>query len=349
MGAEPALKAELARLHADWHFAFSRPGFLTFKLPLGADASDVGGGQLVFARSWGTSLGKATAADDAERAQALWQLVDGRSFDRLHVWPRDTLAVGQRGFEPAVTPAAREVAQQLIASAPQALFKTGATAATEARPGENVLDVVIVEPNEWWIGTHRAQHKAACWPGGIFDELLPESAVSRAYLKMRESLAWSNFPLRHGDAWTELGCAPGGASQALLERGAHVLGVDPAEVDPRVATHANFSHLKMRGADVRRRTFRGIRYLAADLNVAPELTLATVEDIVTHSSVEITGVLLTLKLLEWSLANNIPEYLARVRGWGYPDVRARQLSHNRQEFCVAALRPPQRRRIRRKD
>jgi hypothetical protein len=48
--------------------------------------------------------------------------------------------------------------------------------------------------------------------------------------------------------------------------------------------------------------------------------------------------LLTLKLLEWELAESIPEYLFRIRSWGYQHVHARQLQHNRQEICVAALR-----------
>jgi hypothetical protein len=41
----------------------------------------------------------------------------------------------------------------------------------------------------------------------------------------------------------------------------------------------------------------------------------------------------------------LPEYIDRIRSWGYRDVRARQLQFNRQEICVAALhggkkRPP---------
>ena len=42
------------------------------------------------------------------------------------------------------------------------------------------------------------------------------------------------------------------------------------------------------------------------------------------------------------LAAEIPDWLKRIRAWGYPDVRARQLAHNRQEICVAAFRPPRR-------
>jgi 23S rRNA (cytidine2498-2'-O)-methyltransferase len=88
---------------------------------------------------------------------------------------------------------------------------------------------------------------------------------------------------------------------------------------------------------VRRREFRGVRWLTADINVAPVCTLDTVESIVTHPAVKIEGLLLTLKLLEWTLAEEVPAYLDRVRSWGYGRVAARQLSHNRQEICVAAV------------
>jgi 23S rRNA (cytidine2498-2'-O)-methyltransferase len=78
--------------------------------------------------------------------------------------------------------------------------------------------------------------------------------------------------------------------------------------------------------------------MTADLNVAPNYTLDAVESIVTHRATHFRGLLLTLKLIEWELAEHIPEYLERVRSWGFEYVRARQLSYNRQEICVAALR-----------
>jgi 23S rRNA (cytidine2498-2'-O)-methyltransferase len=107
-------------------------------------------------------------------------------------------------------------------------------------------------------------------------------------------------------------------------------------MDPRVLAQPSFVHWKKRGADVRRREFRKVRWLMADLNVAPAYTLDTVDAIVTHADVSVQGMILTLKLLEWSLATEIPAYLERIRSWGFGRVAARQLHHNRQEICVAA-------------
>ena len=142
----------------------------------------------------------------------------------------------------------------------------------------------------------------------------------------------------------ELGSAPGGASQALLARGMIVTGIDPAEMAPVVLEHPHFTHIRRRSTQVRRRDFRKIRWLTADMNVAPDYTLAAVEAIVTHPQINIRGLLLTLKLPDWKLAASLPEYLGRVRSWGYNMVRARQLQYNRREVCVAALQQPFRRK-----
>jgi 23S rRNA (cytidine2498-2'-O)-methyltransferase len=179
----------------------------------------------------------------------------------------------------------------------------------------------------------------------------PREVISRAYWKMQEALVWSQLPIERGDRCVEIGSAPGGASEALLGAGLAVVGIDPADMAEQVLKDPNFVHVRKRAADLKRREFRGIRWLAADSNVAPKHTLDTVEAIVTHPEVHIRGLLLTLKLLDWHLAADIPDYLDRVRSWGYGYVRARQLAFNRREFCVAALRsraqrrrPPKRRR-----
>jgi 23S rRNA (cytidine2498-2'-O)-methyltransferase len=136
----------------------------------------------------------------------------------------------------------------------------------------------------------------------------------------------------------EIGAAPGGASQALLGRGLHVLGIDPAEIAPTVLAHPNFTHLRRRANQVRRKELGRVEWLTADMNVAPNYTLSVVEDLVSHPAIHVRGMLLTLKLFEWKLADELPDYLERIRGWGFSDVRARQLQHNRQEVTVAALR-----------
>jgi 23S rRNA (cytidine2498-2'-O)-methyltransferase len=143
----------------------------------------------------------------------------------------------------------------------------------------------------------------------------------------------------------ELGSAPGGASQALLDAGLEVIGVDPAEMDESVLANPRFTHVRSRTVETSRKVFRHVQWLAADMNVAPRYTLDAVEAVVTHPGIHIRGMLLTLKLPEWELAAELPAYVERVRGWGYKDVRLRQLAFNRQEICLAALRSRSQRRV----
>lgn len=339
VGAENALKADMARREPSLHLAFSRPGFVTFKLPADHKPSALPW-QSAFARTQGFALSKVSGENTVtSTAVAFWQLVLGRKYDRLHVWQRDTAQPGWHGFEPSITPLACEVQAALrdtlanLSERPIPIEQLD----QPTQPGHAVLDCILVEPNVWWAGWHTAARPHSCWPGGIPPLQLPPDAVSRAWLKMEEALLWSQLPLAADQRVAEIGCAPGGAAQALLARGLRVLGIDPALVDARVAAHPHFAQLRKRGHEVRRREFRQTRWLVVDMNVAPRYTLDTVEAIVTHPEVSIRGLLLTLKLLDWSMADQLPLHLARIRSWGYTEVRCRQLAHNRQEVCVAAL------------
>jgi len=73
-GAESAVKGELARRWPAFRFAYSRPGFLTFKLPhdhaLAADF-DL---DSVFARAYAFSVGKAAGGDLDALAGEVWRV-----------------------------------------------------------------------------------------------------------------------------------------------------------------------------------------------------------------------------------------------------------------------------------
>jgi 23S rRNA (cytidine2498-2'-O)-methyltransferase len=332
IGAEKALKAELAASWPEFRPAFSRPGFLTFKLPAEHGFVDDFDLKSVFARAYGFSLGKVSGTFGEPLIKEALQLVEEREFEQLHVWQRDALAPGEHGYEPGPTPLAEEVGALLNAARPNLPLNR------RARAGQLVLDVAIVEPNEWWIGYHRAASMPSRWPGGVCEILAPDESISRAYFKMQEALLWSRLPVEAGDRAVEIGSSPGGSCQALLDKGLLVTGIDPAEMDESLLAHPHFTHLRKRSAEVKRREFRGVKWLMADSNVAPAYTLDAVEAIVTHSETNVRGMLLTLKLLDWKLAAEIPAYVARVRSWGFEHVRARQLAFNRQEFCLAAMR-----------
>ena len=51
------------------------------------------------------------------------------------------------------------------------------------------------------------------------------------------------------------------------------------------------------------------------MNIAPEATLEEVESIVTQPGLSIRGMVLTLKFSDWKVAERLPQYIERVRGW----------------------------------
>lgn len=354
-GAEGAVKAEVARVEPTWRFSFSRPGFVTFKCTGGRALDDrqLAERHWTFAYTHGISLGRVSGEQLRELAAAVWQhgglspLAAEAGFGDIHVWQLDSLAEEAESVD-RTSPLCEEIEAAIRAVAPEqcASLRSVPVPRTRAtRRNARVLDVIVFSPGEWWIGYHCAVRKHERWPGGVIPVAMPEHAVSRAYMKMQEALAWSDLPLAPEDECVEIGCAPGGASQALLERGLFVTGIDPADVDPVVLAHPRFRHLKKRGKDVRRKEFEGVRWLAADMNIAPEATLEEVQTIVAHPAVSIRGIVLTLKFSDWKSAANLPKYIERVRGWGYRDVRARQLTTGGQEVCLVALRRKALRRI----
>jgi 23S rRNA (cytidine2498-2'-O)-methyltransferase len=340
-GAERALKNEVARDQPKLKFAFSRPGFVTFRIP-----DDVAAGRepelnCVFARTSGYSLGKvASGTDDAPLAREAWRLIADelprdtvREIKHVHVWHRARALPGDEGYDAATDELARAVGEVLLAQRPGSVSPPPFVNATAA-VGELVLDCVLVERHEWWLGCHRAASPETRWPGGVPVVPLPPRMISRAYLKIVEALEWSQLPLKSGDRCVEIGSSPGGSCLALLERGLVVTGIDPAEMDPLVLAHPNFTHLRARAKDVKRSVFRDCRWLVMDANVAPNYTLDTLDALLVQAGVRPAGLVLTLKLTDPKLAEKLPVLVERIRRHGYRRVRLRQLAFNRQEICA---------------
>ena len=344
-GAERAVKDEVSsRYRGEFRFSYSRPGFVTFRIPDEVRRDRSFALKSAFARTWGFSIGKVSGTDGHQLCREAWQVFAERfprdelaAVRNLHVYERDRRLPGDDGFEPGVSLLAKEVGSLLQDDCHPTWSDSGITN-EPAGQGDRVLDCVIVEPGEWWLGWHRVNSVAASWPGGVPLLEPPNDMISRTWLKMAESLKWSGLPVEPGDACVEIGSAPGGSCQMLLGLGLSVTGIDPAEMDPLLTGNPFFTHLRARARDLKRRTFSGFRWLMSDASVAPNYTLDTIEAIVTHNAGSIEGMLLTLKLPDWKQAARIPEFHKRIRSWGYRYVRSRQLAYNRREICVAATR-----------
>jgi 23S rRNA (cytidine2498-2'-O)-methyltransferase len=339
-GSERPLKNEIAREHPELRFAFSRPGFVTFRLP---DERAADGFELrsVFARTWGHSAGKVGGGGDAVLARDAWRLVAEQlrehEIRHVHVWQRDRPLAGDPGFDGAAEVLARTVGGLLVEQCAESAKRPALN--TAAAAGELVVDCVLVERDEWWLGWHRAASPESRWPGGVPPIANPARPISRAYFKIVEALEWSELPVAAGERCVEIGSSPGGSCLALLERGLLVTGVDPAEMDPDVLAHPNFTHVRSRAKDVKRSVFRDCRWLVMDANVPPSYTLDTLDGVLTHGGARPQGLVLTLKLTQPAFAEKLPAIADRLRRYGYSRVRMRQLAFNRQEVCAVVDRP----------
>ena len=340
-GAEATFKREISRIFPDMRPAFARPGFVSFRSETPMPENIVT--RSVFARTAAVSLGTLTLENAATGSLAakVWNTVaENHLFiNRVHIFVRDPLPVGEQNFEPHLPEELVELHQCVVEQSPnkKLLGKGADDVFHPAQSGETVLDVLKVDPDCYLVGTHSLAPSPpihVCYPGGILPLTLPADAVSRAYLKFQEGFLWSGISLRSGDRCLDIGASPGGCSQFLLEQGVTVFGVDPGEIHPAVLTHPQFTHIRCRIKDMKRSFLRDFQWITADMNVAPNYTLDVLEDIIAQTSIQ--GILFTLKLIRWELAEKLPMLLDRIHTWGFSDVRMKQLAFNRQEVMVVA-------------
>lgn len=331
-GAEGALKAEVARLHPGWRFAYSRPGLITWRTDRPIDGTVELGA--VFARAFGASLGKAASQQDVlQLAARLVEDPENSGPLVLHVFARDHEPPGEEGLEDS-SALVESVRAELLAQAPRALFVADPRA---PRRGELVFDVIVHKDDPMWLGFHRHGDAHSPKPGGRASLTLPAEAPSRAWLKLEEAVAWAHLPLRAGQIAVEIGSAPGGASWALLKRGLQVVGIDPGQMAPQVLSSSGFQHLQLPLGDVRREQLpKHVDWLLMDVNLAPQVALHGVRRIVSMLRPNLRGVIFTLKLNDWKMAEEVPALCARIAGMGLPNVRATQLPSNRREICAVA-------------
>ena len=335
-GAEGAAKQEIMDAHRNLRLAFSRPGFVTFKVESGSTMPEKLTLRSTLARTYGWSWGKVSGGEAREMVAELNAKYGLANFDQLHVWQRDESVPGKRGFEPGVSILAEEIGKLFTDTLGGDANKIEVNQI--AKPDDRVFDVVIVEPDQWWFGYHFATTVAGRWPGGV--PLIDTSIerISRAYLKASEAIAWSGISILPGDCCAEIGSAPGGCCERLLEMGAKVIGIDPGEMEPSLLDNPNFAHIRRRGNEIKKSDLQEVKWLFADLNMVPNYTLDTVSEIVSHERIDVKGMILTMKITDWKLINDVPKLMNRVREMGFAVVKARQLAFNRQEFCLAAVK-----------
>jgi 23S rRNA (cytidine2498-2'-O)-methyltransferase len=330
VGAEKAVKAEVLSEHPQLRFSFSRPGFVTFKEP-GDALPSLTLKKGIFTRLWGEALGQAT--DNAALKELLAAVPRHgilQCFDRDEYLPGDeprdflrhgrirAILEGERGLDFGSLPV----------------------------PGFEVYSLVWIDDFRVFLTRHVHSEFMSTSPGNIPAIPLPEEAPSRSFLKIEEAIDRFKPPIRKNLEVLEVGCAPGGATMAMLDRGMRVTGVDPQHMDARILARSGFVPIRKMARYLVADELRSVNpdWLVMDMNIAPPEALAELSHVVaTLRSVfaerlRLGQGFLTLKLNDWSFARDIPLYLERLEKIGFHDLHPVQLCANRREFFVWASR-----------
>lgn len=181
----------------------------------------------------GAAVAKPLEVAASELALAVEEAAHGQPF-HLQVWAPDADAYGPlhalcRAYQEAVAGA---LSAPPLASAEEAKARGGVLA-----------QVCVLSPSLAAVGGVRAAEAWSLAPGGR-QRMWREAGPSRAALKLEEALELFGIGPERGEACVDLGAAPGGWSQRLLQRGARVIAVDPAKLSPELMKHPKLRHVQ---------------------------------------------------------------------------------------------------------
>jgi 23S rRNA (cytidine2498-2'-O)-methyltransferase len=204
------------------------------------------------------------------------------------------------------------------------------------RPGEKVTLIMMIGEDEYWVGEYTLKTTHFQTPGEV-SSILETESPSRAYYKIAEATEAFDLPFDHEEKVLELGSAPGGASQFLLENDLKVYGVDPADMDPKIVKHPNFRHYRMPFEHITKDTFKqDIDWIVSDVNLPPTVVMKEVVRL--HDFMAPQGLVITLKINDSKHLRMLWDFIDQVAGLGYERYALKYLPSHRQEVCLVAMR-----------
>lgn len=327
VGAEAVLRRWMLE-HRGWRAAFSRPGLITWKVEGAIDAGLPRPHPLF--RTWAVSLGFCATV------QELGKVLEGLGQPVVQVIAGEA---GPKGHVPETVAERWEAEAKRVQGEILACWG-GRVRVAEPAIGEAVLDVVVRPGEPWVAGWHRHTRERGPLPGGAWDLAAPPDAPSRAWAKLEEMIRWSGLTPQKGESALEIGCAPGGATMALLDRGLRVCSVDPLPIVlPERLRQAPFhQHRCLIEKLPREKLPPAVDWIVVDMGLSAPMAVHHLARIVPRYRQQLKGLFVTLKLNEWALTERLPELLEKIAAMGFASVEAACLPAFRQELGVVARR-----------
>lgn len=200
--------------------------------------------------------------------------------------------------------------------------------------GGLLAQVCVLGPTRAIISVTPAVDAHSLHAGGRARMRVDNEAPSRAAMKLEEALDWFGAAPSRGDQCVDLGAAPGGWTHVLLQRGAHVLAVDPGAMAPALAKNKNLEHI--RGSAFEIEPENPVDWLFCDMVWRPLEVAAMLAKWARRgwASMLVANIKLPMK----QKAEFVKRILDILRDGGWHRVRARQLYHDREEVTVCAHR-----------
>jgi 23S rRNA (cytidine2498-2'-O)-methyltransferase len=321
-GFEPHLCEELA-------FQGAHPAVITG----GLVASDsVPQASPAFART-GFLVGKVFEARPVlafpDLAGAIARSLEGLVRDRalcLQAFTPDTAAGNKLSAdaEALVGPVRERVRQARVVDDPKVARELGGV----------LGQLCLCSPELLVVGWVAAREALSLAPGGRRRMRTGPQDLSRAAAKLEEALDSFGLEPGKGETCVDLGAAPGGWTARLLDRGARVTAVDPANLAREIAQHPRLRHVR-----------------ASAFSYAPEEPVDWLFCDMAWRPLEVAQLLAKWARNMWAdfLVANVKlpmrdknGVLRRVRetlaGGGWKGMTLRQLYHDRDEVTVTARR-----------
>jgi 23S rRNA (cytidine2498-2'-O)-methyltransferase len=296
----------------------------------GAPTSADGALDVTFARQGFPLAGEATGEGAAALGAACAPLVAGAASPRgpwsLQAFSPDSTSGNLlAGLVDAVQLATLAALDPAVAArcAPESLLRV---------TGGRLVQLCVVDERRALVGGLELADALSPWPGGRARMRVSGERPSRAARKLEEAFAWLGVAPGPGEVCVDLGAAPGGWSWVLLERGARVVAVDPARLQPDLLARRGLAHRQMSAFAYA--PDEPVDWLLCDMAWRP-LEVATL--LAKWGRRAWARMLVAnLKLPMKRKAEMVTRLREIVESGGWQRVRTRQLYHDREELTLVA-------------
>jgi 23S rRNA (cytidine2498-2'-O)-methyltransferase len=304
------------------------PGQWLYTCRAGAHPTVLGPALVAADRLWPGAFARAAFRVEAVSADAaaVAPLLERAGRLHLQAWAPDS--------EPGNRLSGR--AQALLEALKAPLAARGqwvADAWSAAREGLPLWQVVPLDEERFALGQVSPAEALSLSPGGRH-RMRRGTAPSRAAMKLEEALDWLGLAPGAGDLCVDLGAAPGGWTQRLLERGARVWAVDPGALRPELMRQRKLRHFQASAFSFQ--PDEPADWLFCDMAWRP----LEVAQLLAKWARKGWATMLVANL-KLPMKDKLP-VLARARATlaegGWKDVRVRQLYHDRDEVTLTARR-----------